>query len=279
MPFDLSAVSWIVTATDPAAIPEPVHRLEVIEIAGYTEQEKLAIAEQHLLKRPFDAGVPASAPSLAPEPATAGTEVVLDVPVIELDLASSAELEALTAEPPTAAAAEAWRTAASAGLVRFEREAVREVIRGHTNEAGVTELQAKLAWVCRHALARRSPEAPAPEVVTPAVVRDALGEGVADRLPPAVRDAIARERRRLGEESESGTEKSNSWIEWLQQLPWNRRTTAPADLARVRVALDAGHAGLGHAKACVLEYLAVRRRNPLAAGAVLCFAGPPSPVS
>ena len=275
VPFDLSAVLWIVTATDPGAIPEPVrHRLEVIEMAGYTEQEKLAIAEQHLLKRPFDTGVPASAPSLAPEPATAGTDVVPDIPVIELDVASPAELEGLTAEPPMAAA-EAWRTAAAAGVVRFERAAVREVIRAHTNEAGVTELRAKLARVCRHALARRPPEARAPEVVTPAVVRDALGEGAADRLPPAVRDAIARERRRLGDKSGSDAETTNGWIEWLQQLPWNRRSTAPADLARVRGALDAGHAGLGHAKACILEYLAVRRRNPLAAGAVLCFAGPP----
>ena len=135
----------------------------------------------------------------------------------------------------------------------------------------MAELQAKLAWVCRHALARRPADARAPEVVTPAVVRRVLGEGAADRLPAAVRDAIARERRRLGEPSESGTEKSNDWIEWLQQLPWNRRTTAPVDLARVRVALDAGHAGLGHAKACILQYLAVRRGNPSSSGAVLWF--------
>ena len=101
-----------------------------------------------------------------------------------------------------------------------------------------------------------------------------LGEGAADRLPPAVRDAIARERRRLGDKSES-----NAWIEWLEALPWNRRTTAPVVLARVRTALDAGHAGLGDAKACLLEYLAVRRRNPSGAGAVLCFSGPPSRVS
>ncbi len=54
VPFDLSAVLWIVTATDPDAVPEAVrNRLEVIELPGYTEQEKLAIAERHLLKRPF----------------------------------------------------------------------------------------------------------------------------------------------------------------------------------------------------------------------------------
>ena len=222
VPFDLSAVLWIVTATDPEAVPDPVrHRLDVIEMAGYTEQEKLAIAEQHLLKRPFDAGVPASAPSLAPEPATAGTEAVPDIPVIELDVASLAELEALTAKPPMAAA-EAWRTAASAGVVRFERAAVHEVIRVHTNEAGVTELQAKLARVCRHVLARRPPDAREPEVVTPAVVRDALGEGAADQLPPAVRDAIARERRRLGEESDSGRVSFEYSISHSQQMTYFR---------------------------------------------------------
>ena len=282
VPFDLSSVLWIVTATDPGAVPEPVRpRLEVIELPGYTEQEKLTIAEQHLLKRPFDAGVAGAGASLAPEPAAApspaavGPDAAPDVPTVvyEHEVSSPAELEALSAEP--CAAAGAWWTAASEGVVRFEPDAVREVVRGHTDEAGVTELNAKLARVCRQALARRPPGAQAPEVVTPAVVRDVLGEGAADRLPPAVRDAIARERRRLGDKSESGAEKTNDWIEWLEALPWNRRTTAPVDLARVRTALDAGHAGLGHAKACLLEYLAVRRRTPSGSGAVLCFTGPP----
>ena len=58
--FDLSAVLWIVTATDAGAIPEPVRKLlTVVELPGYTEQEKLAIAERHLLTRPFDARVSA----------------------------------------------------------------------------------------------------------------------------------------------------------------------------------------------------------------------------
>ena len=218
--FDLSAVLWIVTATDAGAIPEPVRdRLEVIELPGYTEQEKLAIAERHLLQRPFGPGVPGPAACLAPEPAAAspgaGPDAVPGVPVTvaEHEVSSPADLEALTAEPPLAdAAPEAWRTAASSGAIRFERDAVREVIRGHTDEAGVTELTAKLALVCRRALARRPPGARALEVVTPAVVRDVLGEGTADRLSPAVRDAIARERRRLGDGSESGAERTNDWI-------------------------------------------------------------------
>ena len=166
------------------------------------------------------------------------------------------------------------------GAVRFEPEAIRQVIRDHTDEAGVTQLTAKLAMLCRQAMKRRPPGDDAgPEVITPDVVRDVLGEGTIDALPAAVCAAIARERQRVADKSDGDAKPTNNWIEWLEQLPWTRRSTAPIDLAHVRAALDAGHAGLGHAKARILEYLAVRRRNPLGTGAVICFVGPPSPVS
>ena len=66
-PFDLSSVLWLVTATAPDAIPESVRpRLELIELAGYGEDEKLEIAQRHLLARPFDESGPAG--RLSPEP-------------------------------------------------------------------------------------------------------------------------------------------------------------------------------------------------------------------
>ena len=150
------------------------------------------------------------------------------------------------------------------------------MIRDHTDEAGVTQLTAKLAMLCRQAMKRRPPGDDAgPEVITPDVVRDVLGEGTIDALPAAVCAAIARERQRVADKSDGDAKPTNNWIEWLEQLPWIRRSTAPIDLAHVRAALDAGHAGLGHAKARILEYLAVRRRNPLGTGALICFVGPP----
>ncbi len=282
--FDLSSILWIVTAADPGAIPEQMRkRLEVIELAGYTEQEKLHIAEQYVLKRPFEMTVPVSAGRLGPEPAASSSVVAPDtVPdgpavIADCEVSSLKELEALSAGPPFPAD-DAWRTAASEGMVRFETEAIRLAIRDHTDEAGVALLTAKLALLCRQAMKRRRPADAGPEVVTPAVVRDVLGEGTVDTLPAAVCAAIARERRRVADKSD-GDAKTNDWIEWLEQLPWTRRGTAPIDLAHVRAALDAGHAGLGHAKARILEYLAVRRRNPRGTGAVICFSGPPSPVS
>ena len=279
--FDLSAVLWIVTAADPGAISEQMREpLEVIELPGYTEQEKLAIAEQYLLKRPFDVTLPVSAGCLAPESAAPFALVEPDAAtnapavVVECDVSSLSELETLSAGPPFPGdAGDAWRTAACAGGVRFESEAIRQVIR-NTNEAGVAELNLKMAMICQQVMKRRPPGAE-PRVITPAVVRDVLGDGAVDALPPAVREAIARERRRLGDKPDGDAERTNGWIEWLEQLPWTRRNTAPIDLTSVRAELDAGHAGLEHAKARILEYLAVRRRNPLGAGAVICFSGPP----
>jgi ATP-dependent Lon protease len=50
--FDLSEVMFITTANELDPIPGPLRdRMEIIQLSGYTEQEKVAIAEQYLVKR------------------------------------------------------------------------------------------------------------------------------------------------------------------------------------------------------------------------------------
>jgi len=56
VPFDLSKVMFIATANVLDTIPGPLRdRMEVIELAGYTEQEKIEIANRYLIKRQLDA--------------------------------------------------------------------------------------------------------------------------------------------------------------------------------------------------------------------------------
>jgi ATP-dependent Lon protease len=55
VPFDLSQVVFIGTANVLDNVPGPLRdRMEIIELAGYTDEEKLEIAKRYLVKRQFE---------------------------------------------------------------------------------------------------------------------------------------------------------------------------------------------------------------------------------
>ena len=60
VPFDLSQVMFVCTANVLDTIPGPLRdRMEVIQLSGYTTQEKLQIARRYLVARQLEAGGPA----------------------------------------------------------------------------------------------------------------------------------------------------------------------------------------------------------------------------
>ena len=74
---------------------------------------------------------------------------------------------------------------------------------------------------------------------------------------------------------------SQTYIEWILDLPWGKYTTDNLDLKRARRILDEEHYGMQQVKERVIEYLAVRRMKQMNTqegslrGPILCFVGPP----
>jgi len=70
VPFDLSRVVFIATANMLDTIPGPLRdRMEIIPLAGYTEDEKLQIGRRYLVRRQLEAnGLRPSRPRSATRP-------------------------------------------------------------------------------------------------------------------------------------------------------------------------------------------------------------------
>lgn len=66
-----------------------------------------------------------------------------------------------------------------------------------------------------------------------------------------------------------------SYLDWLINLPWQKRSRVNIDIAKAKAILDADHYGLEDVKERIIEYLAVQSRVKKVSGAVLCLVGPP----
>ncbi|HEV3237206.1 MAG TPA: S16 family serine protease, partial [Gemmataceae bacterium] len=100
-PFDLSQVLFIATANVLDTVPGPLRdRMEILELSGYIEEDKLAIAKNYLMRRQM-------------------------------------EENGLTADQ-----------------IAFTDEAIREIIRAYTREAGVRQLEREIGSVCRSVATR-----------------------------------------------------------------------------------------------------------------------------
>ncbi len=112
-------------------------------------------------------------------------------------------------------------------------------------------------------------------------------------LPEHVRTEVDRELARLvrSQESSSEAQVARTFLEWIADLPWDRRSDVQLDLGKAMQVLDEDHYGLADVKDRILEFLAVRRlradrlakdedqvevkSRAMAKGPILLFAGPP----
>ncbi|WP_158770827.1 endopeptidase La [Paraglaciecola sp. L1A13] len=66
-----------------------------------------------------------------------------------------------------------------------------------------------------------------------------------------------------------------SYIDWLTNVPWTKRSAVKKDLAAADKLLDTEHFGLEKVKERIIEYLAVQQRVKKLKGPILCLVGPP----
>ncbi|MDI6892019.1 MAG: endopeptidase La [Actinomycetota bacterium] len=138
VPFDLSKVMFITTANILDTIPPALKdRMEVIHFPGYTEEEKVKIAQQFLIPKQLEAH------GLSEERLTIG------------------------------------------------EAALRKIIREHTREAGVRNLERKIATICRQ-VARKVVEGETGKIkIAPDNIHEFLG-------PPQFRYGLAEEKDEVG---------------------------------------------------------------------------------
>jgi len=66
-----------------------------------------------------------------------------------------------------------------------------------------------------------------------------------------------------------------NYLDWILNVPWNKRTRVKKDIKIAKKILDHDHYGLEKVKERILEYLAVQQRTKKIKGPILCLVGPP----
>jgi len=96
-------------------------------------------------------------------------------------------------------------------------------------------------------------------------------------LPPHVAEVANREVDRLERMTPAAPEYQmiRTYLDWLLDVPWSKRTEDRLDPIAARKVLDDDHYDLDKVKERIVEYLAVRKLKGDMKGPILCFVGPP----
>lgn len=99
----------------------------------------------------------------------------------------------------------------------------------------------------------------------------------AAKMPKEVKEKAEKEVNKLLKISPASPDAGviRTYVDWLLDLPWDKKTKDNTDLKKAREILAEDHYGLDDVKERILEYLAVKTINKNMKGPILCFVGPP----
>ncbi|MDB4846612.1 endopeptidase La [Pelagibacteraceae bacterium] len=97
------------------------------------------------------------------------------------------------------------------------------------------------------------------------------------RMPKEVHKKCMNELKKLTNMSPMSAEATvvRNYLDWMIDLPWNKKDDVDIDLKKALSVLDADHFGLDKVKERIIEFLAVQKRMDKIKGPILCLVGPP----
>jgi len=97
------------------------------------------------------------------------------------------------------------------------------------------------------------------------------------KMPLDVKREADKQLRRLEQMHPESSEASlvRTYLDWLVDLPWSKRTKDNLNIKKAKQVLDEDHYDLEKIKERILEYLAVNKLRRKIKGPILCFVGPP----
>jgi ATP-dependent Lon protease len=189
VPYDLSRVMFIATANLLDPIPPALRdRMEVLQLPGYTEEEKLQIARQFLIPKQLEANGltrTESAELRTEAPPLNDQHPGLGIQASALSIQHSALNDQHPVPSPQPSVLSPQPS------LRFGEATLRQLIRSYTYEAGVRNLEREIGAICRKIARRVAEDRPVPRVIPPTLLSKYLG-------PPRHAHGLAEERDEVG---------------------------------------------------------------------------------
>jgi Lon-A peptidase. Serine peptidase. MEROPS family S16 len=216
-----------------------------------------------------------------------GKQVIPDLLMVIRELEDPGKLADLTASISDIKSHEAQKVLESLDPI----ERLKLVYQYLSNEVGMLEVQTRIRNTARERIEKEQREYFLRQQLK--AIQEELGEldekkeeienyrkKLAQlKLSKEVREEIEKQIKRLErmhpESAEAGV--IRTWLDWVLELPWNKKTKDRYNLERVKEILDRDHYNLEKVKERIIEYLAVKKltKGKSTAVQILCFVGPP----